>query len=144
MLFFTGYPRYASEIAAEQIKKTPEKTGELKAMVATVGEAVKVLNGKQEGYSDFGRLLHEFWMVKRSLTPRITNSLIDEIYDVAIKAGAMGGKLLGAGGGGFMLFYVRPELQPEVKKQLNNLLYVPFSFHDLGSQIIYYAPEDNY
>lgn len=144
MLFFTGYPRNASEIAAEQIKRTPEKTEELEAMAAMVEEAINVLNSRQEGYTDFGKLLHESWMVKRSLTPRITNPLIDEIYNAAVKSGALGGKLLGAGGGGFMLFFVRPELQQKVKEKLNRLLYVPFRFQDLGSQIIYYAPEDNY
>jgi len=144
MLFFTGFPRNASEIAAEQIKKTPEKTRELKAMVAMVEEAIKVLNGRQEGYEDFGRLLHEAWKVKRSLTGRITNPAIDEIYEAALKAGALGGKILGAGGGGFILFFARPEVQPKVRDKLNKLLYVPFSFHDLGSQIVYYAPENQY
>ena len=144
MLFFTGFPRNASDIASEQIKKTPEKTKELKAMMDMVEEAISVLNGRQEGYTDFGKLLHESWMVKRSLTPRITNSNIDEIYEAARGAGALGGKLLGAGGGGFMLLFVRPELQHKVREKLNKLLYVPFSFHDLGSQIVYYAPESNF
>jgi len=78
------------------------------------------------------------------LTAHITNSWIDEVYEAGIEAGAIGGKLLGAGGGGFMLFFVTPELQHNVKEKLGKLLYVPFRFHDLGSQIIYYAPEDNY
>ena len=144
MLFFTGFARNASDIAAEQIKKTLEKTRELKAMMELVEEAINVLNGRQEGYTDFGKLLHESWLVKRSLTLHITSTFIDEIYDAAMEAGALGGKLLGAGGGGFMLFFVKPEIQHKVKKTLNRLLYVPFSFHDLGSQIIYYAPENNF
>ena len=144
MLFFTGFPRNASEIAAEQLKKTPEKTKELKAMMEMVDEAVKILNGSQDGYDDFGRLLHESWMVKRSLTPRITSPHIDEIYESAREAGALGGKLLGAGGGGFMLFFAKPEIQPKIREKLNKVLYVPFKFHDLGSQIVYYAPEQNY
>jgi len=144
MLFFTGFPRNASNIAAEQIRKTPEKTRELKAMMGMVDEAAKVLNGSQDGYDDFGRLLHESWMVKRSLTPRISSENIDEIYEAAREAGALGGKLLGAGGGGFILLFVRPEIRQKVKEKLNKLLYVPFNFHDLGSQIVYYAPEQNY
>ena len=144
MLFFTGFPRSASEIAAEQIKKTPEKKRELKAMMEMVDEAIDVLNGGQDRLVDFGRLLHETWKIKRSLTPHITNSFIDEVYEAGMEAGALGGKLLGAGGGGFMLFFVKPELQHKVKEKLGKLLYVPFKFHDLGSQIIYYAPEENF
>jgi len=144
MLFFTGFPRNASEIAEEQIKRTPEKTKELKAMMEMVDEAVNVLNGSQDGYDDFGKLLDESWKLKRSLTERITSPLINEIYDTAREAGALGGKLLGAGGGGFMLLFARPEIQQRIREKLNKLLYVPFNFHDLGSQIIYYAPEQNY
>jgi len=113
-------------------------------MMGMVDEAAKVLNGSQDGYDDFGRLLHESWMVKRSLTPRISSENIDEIYEAAREAGALGGKLLGAGGGGFILLFVRPEIRQKVKEKLNKLLYVPFNFHDLGSQIVYYAPEQNY
>jgi D-glycero-alpha-D-manno-heptose-7-phosphate kinase len=83
-------------------------------------------------------------MIKRSLTNKITTPFIDEIYETAIKAGALGGKLLGAGGGGCILFFVEPELQLRVKEKLNNLLYVPFQLENLGSQIIYYAPENNF
>ena len=144
MLFFTGFPRNASEIAEEQIKKTPEKTKELKTMRDMVEEAVNVLNSDADGYDDFGKLMHEAWKVKRSLTPRITTPPIDEIYEAAIEAGALGGKLLGAGGGGFMLLFASPKAQPKIKDQLSRLLYVPFNFHDLGSQIVYYAPEQNY
>jgi len=144
MLFFTGFPRNASGVAAEQIKTTPDKIKELKAMMEMVDEAVKVLNRLQDDYDDFGRLLHETWQLKRDLTPRITSSSIDEIYDTAKGAGALGGKLLGAGGGGFMLFFARPENQAKIKEKLGKLLYVPFNFHDLGSQIVYYAPEQNY
>ena len=144
MLFFTGFPRNASEIAEEQIKRTPEKTKELKAMMEMVDEAVKVLNRNQDGYEDFGRLLDESWKLKRSLTDRITSPQIDEIYEAARGVGALGGKLLGAGGGGFMLLFTQPEIQHKVREKLSKLLYVPFQFHDLGSQIVYYAPEQNY
>ena len=144
MLFFTGFPRNASEIAGEQIRRTPEKIAELKSMKNMVDEAVKILNGKTESFDDFGRLLHESWKLKRSLTERITNSTIDELYDTAMNAGALGGKLLGAGGGGFMLIFAQPEIQACIREKLGKILYVPFQFHDLGSQIIYYAPEQNY
>lgn len=144
MLFFTGFPRNASEIAEEQIKMTPEKTKELTTMMEMVDEAVKVLNGPEDGYNDFGRLLHETWQIKRSLTPQISTRQIDEIYEAAREAGAAGGKLLGAGGGGFMLLFAKPEDQKKIREKLTKLLYVPFEFHDLGSEIVYYAPEQNY
>jgi D-glycero-alpha-D-manno-heptose-7-phosphate kinase len=144
MLIFTGFPRNASEIAGEQIRKTPQKGKELRAMMDMVDEAINTLNGSQDKLMDFGKLLHETWKIKRSLTPRISNTSIDEIYEAGIGAGAVGGKLLGAGGGGFIMFFVKPELQQNVKEKLRQLLYVPFQFHNLGSQIIYYAPEDNF
>ncbi len=144
MLFFTGFSRIASEIAGEQIKKTPDKTAELNRMLEMVDEAIGILNSSDSDIADFGRLLHESWMIKRSLTDKISTSQVDKIYETAMQAGALGGKLLGAGGGGFILFFVEPEFQPMVKERLKNLLYVPFKFDTLGSQIIYYAPSDNY
>jgi D-glycero-alpha-D-manno-heptose-7-phosphate kinase len=139
MLFFTGFSRTASEIAKEQIKKTPEKKKELKRMAETVDEAIDILNGNDSDFTDFGKLLHENWMIKRKLTSRITTNTIDKIYKHAISAGALGGKLLGAGGGGFILLFVEPDKQQKVMKKLKNLLYVPFRFESLGSQIIYYT-----
>ncbi len=144
MLFFTGFTRIASEIAGEQIKKTPEKKDELKRMVEMVNEAVSILNSSNSDITDFGRLMHETWMIKRSLTNKITTPFIDNVYEIAIKAGALGGKLLGAGGGGCILFFVEPKNQSKVKEKLKNLLYVPFKFERLGSQIIYYAPSNNF
>lgn len=140
MLFFTGFSRTASEIAGEQIRKTSEKTKELSRMMEMVDEAISILNRSDSDVTDFGRLLHETWMIKRSLTDKITTPHIDKIYAAAREAGAIGGKLLGAGGGGFILFFVEPQYQPKVKKKLKNLLYVPFKFENLGSQIIYYQP----
>ena len=116
----------------------------MKTMMGMVEEALSILNGSQDRLIDFGKLLHETWQIKRSLTPHITNSFIDEVYEAAMGAGALGGKLLGAGGGGFILFFVNPELQHNVKEKLGKLLYVPFRFENLGSQIIYYALEDNF
>ncbi len=144
MLFFLGFPLNASEIAGEQIRKTPEKKNELKAMMEMVDEAIDILNGSSSEITDFGKLMHESWMIKRSLTNKITTPFIDEIYETAIKAGALGGKLLGAGGGGCILFFVEPEHRHNIKEKLSKLLYVPFKFHNLGSQIAYYAPEENF
>lgn len=146
MLVFTGLPRNApaSDIAREQIKRTGEKQSELKTMRAMVEEAISILNDSRDRLSDFGRLLHETWQIKRSLTPHITNPQIDEVYQAGMEAGALGGKLLGAGGGGFMLFFVQPELKQKVKEKLGKLLTVPCSFENIGSQIVYYAPENNF
>lgn len=144
MLFFTGFSRNASEIAEEQIRTTPEKTKELTTMVGMVDEAVNILNSSEGKLMDFGKLLDETWKLKRSLTQSITTPFIDEVYESAMEAGATGGKILGAGGGGFILLFVKPELQRNVREKLGKLLYVPFRFHDLGSQIIYYAPEEEF
>ncbi len=142
MLFFTGLSRNSSDVAAEQIKNTPQKATELKTMMDMVEEAIKILNGNN--FDDFGRLLDETWKIKKSLSSQISNSYIDEIYEAGREAGALGGKLLGAGGGGFILFFARPEVQKKVKEKLKNLLYVPFKFENLGTQIIYYAPNHNF
>lgn len=139
MLFFTGFSRTASEIAGEQIKKTPENKGLLIRMTEMVDEAIDILYG--DDILEFGRLMHKSWQIKRNLTSKITNDQIDHIYNTAIKAGAIGGKLLGAGGGGFMLFFVEPEKQKKVKEALKDYLQVPFRFEDQGSQIIYYTKE---
>jgi len=141
MLFFTGFSRTASEIAREQIEQTPSKKKELKEMQEMVDAALGVLNNNKESYEEFGKLLDETWRLKRSLTSKISNPAIDEIYDAARRAGATGGKLLGAGGGGFMLFFASPDMQPKIRQALEKLLYVPFKFDRQGSQIIYYGPE---
>ncbi len=143
MLFFTRFPRSASEVAAEQIRRTPEKRCDLRSMRQMVDDAIAILCGKGNDLDDFGRLLDESWQIKRGLTSAISNSFIDGVYETAVKAGAVGGKLLGAGGGGFILFFVNPERQSAVLTALGKLLYVPFAFESLGSQIVYYAPEKN-
>lgn len=143
MLFFTGLARNASDIAVEQIQNTPHKANELRTMMLMVDEAVNIL-GNDKDFDDFGKLLHESWKLKRSLTSQISSSFIDDIYEAGRRAGATGGKLLGAGGGGFMLFFVKPELQQQVKEKLKDFLYVPFRFENLGSRIIYYAPQENF
>jgi D-glycero-alpha-D-manno-heptose-7-phosphate kinase len=94
--------------------------------------------------SDFGRLLHESWKIKRSLTERISSASIDEIYQAGLDAGALGGKLLGAGGGGFMLFFVPPEKREALRMRLQKLLCVPFAFSNNGSRVVLYEPEESY
>jgi len=140
MLFFTGFSRIASTVAEEQIKETPKRIQELTQMQLMVGDAVKILS-EEDDLLDFGRLLNESWQLKRSLTNKISTPEIDEIYQTAMKAGAVGGKLLGAGGGGFILIFVSPELRPRVKESLQGLLHVPFRFENTGSQIIFYEPD---
>ncbi len=139
MFFFTGFSRTASEIASEQIQNISSKTAELRTITQMAEEAVSILNNGAEGIESFGKLLDESWKLKRSLSSRVSTDVIDEIYDTAIKAGALGGKLCGAGGGGFMLLFVPPRRQRMVKEALKNLLYVPFHFETLGSQITLYA-----
>lgn len=144
MLFFTGFSRNASDIAGEQIKKTPTLTNELYQMKDMVNKAVDILNSDKRDIRDFGKLLHESWQIKRSLTDMISTNEIDAIYEAARKAGALGGKLLGAGGGGFILLFAEPAIQPKIKKKLKSLIHVPFSFEKLGSQVIMYSPQDFY
>ena len=138
MLFFTGIFRIASDIAGEQIKKTPKRKRELAEMHSMVDDAANILSTGND-IKDFGLLLHENWKIKRSITDKITNSTIDEIYEKARGAGAIGGKILGAGGGGFILFFVEPDQQAKVKDALG-LLHVPFKFDFVGSRIIFYEP----
>jgi D-glycero-alpha-D-manno-heptose-7-phosphate kinase len=108
-----------------------------------VDEAVSILNNGAD-IEGFGKLMDESWRLKRSLSSRVSTDTIDTMYETALKAGAIGGKLCGAGGGGFMLLFVPPRKQRHVQKALNNLLHVPFSFETLGSQIIVYAHQDSY
>ncbi len=138
MLFFTGFSRTASLIAAHQIQNIPNRRKELTEMYGFVQEAVKLLNsGDLKG---FGGLLNESWKLKRTLSDKITTGAIDEIYAQAMKAGALGGKLLGAGGGGFVLIYAEPDKKVSVRKALKDYLEIPFKFEGLGSQIIFYQP----
>ena len=137
--YFTGFSRFSSDIAKEQIKQTPQKLKELNSMKEMVGEAIKIIDGRIEALDDFGRLLHEAWRIKKGLSSKISNSQIDQIYETAIGAGALGGKICGAGGGGFILFFVPPENIEKVKEALKGLLLVPFRFENLGSHVIFYS-----
>jgi len=136
MLFFTGLSRIASRIAKKQIASTPSKGNELRQMYRMVDEAKDILTGSSD-ISEFGNLLHKSWLLKKSLTDKISNPDLDGIYSDALKAGATGGKVLGAGGGGFMLFFVKPAKQHSVRKALKGLLEVKFKFENAGSQVIF-------
>jgi D-glycero-alpha-D-manno-heptose-7-phosphate kinase len=138
MLFFTGFSRIASEVAVDTIRRLPDRREELRSLRGMVDEAVGILNGDGP-LDDFGRLLDQGWKLKRSISENISTSRIDEIYETARKAGAVGGKLLGAGGGGFMVFFVHSDARKRVREALKSLLHVPFRFEFLGSQIIHYT-----
>ena len=141
MLVFTGQVRTASKIAEEQVKAIGSRSVELSVIQQSVEEAIEILFSSSD-LTDFGRLLDETWRTKRGLTPYISTTQVDEIYGTARQAGALGGKLLGAGGGGFMLFFVSPEQRNEVKNALHSLLEVPFKFETSGSSIIFNNEHD--
>jgi D-glycero-alpha-D-manno-heptose-7-phosphate kinase len=136
MLFFTGISRFSSEIAEAQIRAIPDKGRELRAMSGMVDEALALLTG-QGDLGAFGKLLHESWLLKRGLSDKISNSRVDDAYEAARRAGALGGKLLGAGGGGFMLVYCEPELQGKVREALKPMLEIPVEFESAGTQLIF-------
>lgn len=143
-LYFTGFSRTASEIAQEQVRMTPQRQCELEAMFQLVDEAESIVATPNRPLDEFGRLLHESWQIKRSLTQKITNAEIDEIYEAGLGAGALGGKLLGAGGGGFMLFFVPQDRRQALRERLRKLLCVPFGFSNRGSHVVVYEPDAVY
>jgi len=143
-LYFTGFSRTASEIATEQLKMTPHKKKELDMMLQLVNEAEAILANSNRNLDEFGRLLHESWQIKRTLTQKISNANIDDIYEAGLSAGALGGKLLGAGGGGFMLFFVPTDRREALRIRLKKLLCVPFGFSNRGSHVAVYEPEEVY
>ena len=141
ILFFTGFSRFSSDIAVKQKEATKNKVNELIEMKNLVNEAEKILTSKTE-LIEFGKLLDYTWKLKRGITDNISNNSIDDLYKIATNAGAIGGKLLGAGGGGFMLFYVEEDKQEKVKEAFKDLLHVPFDFENGGTRIMYYKSED--
>lgn len=142
MMFFTGFTRFSSEIQKANKLDDESKTKQLKQMLTLVDEAESILTDQSKDLDDFGRLLDVTWKLKRQTGKSVSTSNIDNLYDKGISAGALGGKLLGAGGGGFLVFYVTPEKQVAVKEAMEDLLYIPFKFEDRGTQVIYYGPED--
>lgn len=141
LLFYTGIQRFSSEIQANTFAKPVDKTQQLKDMLALVDEAEGILCNKNASLNEFGKLLDTTWKLKRGIGAKVSNGSIDELYASAIKAGALGGKLLGAGGGGFLLFYCEKEKQNELKKAMEQLMIVPFNFENEGTQILYYNPQ---
>lgn len=143
MLFYTGIKRTASEVASSYVDDIGSRRRQLRILSDLVDEGVETLCGTND-LSRFGELLNEAWQAKRSFSPMVSSSYIDQLYAKAISAGALGGKLLGAGGGGFMLFFVPPEKQEIVAEQLSGLIQVSFRFEFNGSKIAYYNPEQDY
>lgn len=143
MLFYTGKKRTASDIADSYVHELDSKKRQLRIMRDLVEESISILAGGRD-MQEFGELLHETWQFKRSLSHKVSNPLLDEIYEQAMAAGAIGGKVTGAGGGGFMLFFVPLVKQQAVKHALKHLIHVPFKFEYSGSQIIFADPEEDY
>ncbi len=141
LLFYTGIQRFSSEIQADTFAKPVDKTQQLKDMLALVDEAENVLCDKNTPLNEFGKMLDATWKLKRGTGVKVSNGSIDELYSLAINAGALGGKLLGAGGGGFLLFYCEKEKQETLKKAMEKLMIVPFNFENGGTQVLYYGPQ---
>lgn len=143
MMFFTGFTRFSSDVQmANNAKNSENKKERLKKMYELVDEAEAVLTNKERDLDDFGRLLDVTWRLKKGTGDAVSTSSIDELYEKGIKAGALGGKLLGAGGGGFLVFYVQPEKQKMVKEAMKDLMHIPFRFEDGGTRVIHYSPEE--
>jgi D-glycero-alpha-D-manno-heptose-7-phosphate kinase len=141
IMFFTGFTRFSSDMQKANAKGYHDKTKQLLEMLELVDDAQKILIDKNADLDDFGRMLDHTWKLKRQTGGAITTNSIDELYQRGIDAGALGGKLLGAGGGGFLVFYVQPEKKKAVKEAMKDLLYVPFHFEDGGTRVIHYTPE---
>lgn len=142
LMFFTGFTRFSHDMQKINTLGYAEKVKQLQQMHALVDDAEKVLENKHSDLDDFGRLLDATWQLKRQTGKAITTDSIDELYERGIQAGALGGKLLGAGGGGFLVFYVQPEKKKSVMEEMKDLLFVPFQFEDSGTQVIHYTPEN--
>lgn len=144
LLVFSGQYRIASSIVKEQIENSHLKEAELSEIRRMVGEGERILAAGISRLDDFGRLLHESWQIKRVLTSKITNPVIDAMYEAARGAGALGGKVLGAGGGGFMLFYAPPDRISDVQSALAPHPVIPFRFENSGSAVIYQKESNEY
>jgi D-glycero-alpha-D-manno-heptose-7-phosphate kinase len=140
MLCFTGFSRIAAEVAQAQIANFKRRETELTRMGEMVEEAVQILHHCSRPIEEFGDLLHQSWLCKKELSEKVSTTEIDQLYQTALDAGAIGGKILGAGGGGFLLLFVKPELQPRVREALKHLIHVPFGLDDSGSRVVLYQP----
>ena len=141
MMFFTGFTRFSSDVQKAAASHSEDKLSKLREMYGLVDEAEKILTDKRADLDDFGRLLDHTWRLKRGTSRVVSTESIDGLYEKGLSAGALGGKLLGAGGGGFLLFYVRPDRQEAVRRALSGLLEIPFRFESDGSRVIHYTPE---
>jgi D-glycero-alpha-D-manno-heptose-7-phosphate kinase len=143
MLFYTGIKRTACQVAETYVNGIDSRRRQLRIMKDLVDEGLNILNSRHD-ITGFGELLHEAWQAKRSLSASVSNSDVDELYDCARAAGAVGGKLAGAGGGGFLMLFVPPDRQDAVRDSLNSLIHVPFRFEFSGSQILFADTEQEY
>lgn len=141
LMFFTGFTRYSFEVQKANASSGYDKIVRLKEMYSLVDVAERVLTDKNSDLDEFGRLLDYTWQLKRKTGSAVSTESIDELYAKGIAAGALGGKLLGAGGGGFLVFYVKPENREAVKEAMKDLLYIPFEFENSGTRVIHYTPE---
>jgi D-glycero-alpha-D-manno-heptose-7-phosphate kinase len=141
MMFFTGFSRNASDIAQHQIANMPQRKQQLRGIQAMVRDALEILYDDANFIRSLGEILHESWCLKRELAESVSTPIVDEMYEVARKAGAIGGKLLGAGGGGFMIFLVEPERRQHVRERLANFIHVPVDIDHDGSKIVLYQPD---
>lgn len=141
LLFFTGFIRFSSEVQEKNVLSIRDKTDVLKEMLSLVNEAEKILTDNTISLDEFGHLLNYTWKLKKQVSKAISTSDIDSLYEKGIKAGALGGKLLGAGGGGFLIFYVQEENRISVIEAMKELLYIPFKFETSGTTIVHYSPE---
>lgn len=141
MMFFTGFTRFSSEVQKANATGKHDKISQLKEMLTLVDESEHVLTDKYANLDDFGRMLDCAWKLKRQTGDAVSTSSIDELYAKGRAAGALGGKLLGAGGGGFLIFYVQPERQESVLYAMRDLMHIPFEFEDGGTRVIHYTPE---
>ena len=142
LMFFTGFTRFSSDIQKANTENSPyDKKAMLGTMYKLVDEAEKILTDKNTDLDEFGRLLDTTWQLKRRTGNAVSTDCIDDLYSRGINAGALGGKLLGAGGGGFLVFYVQPEKQDNVRRAMDNLMYIPFEFENGGTRVIHYTPE---
>lgn len=141
MMFFTGFTRFSSDVQKANKLDKKDKIGQLKEMYSLVDDAEKVLTNKNADLNEFGRLLDHTWKLKRQTGAAVSTDSIDGLYAKGMAAGALGGKLLGAGGGGFLVFYVEPERQKAVREAMSDLMYIPFEFENGGTRIIHYTPE---
>lgn len=140
MLFFTGVSRYSNEIAKSKIDNIDEKSRELSQLYDYVDDSIGILTNENRSILEFGYLLNESWQLKKSLSNKVSSSLIDNIYERSIKNGALGGKILGAGGGGFMLLFAEPEKHSILKQELKEFVHVDFEFEYTGSKLVVYSP----